>query len=228
MDLGAARRLGWALLEEHGLREWSLTFDQAKRRAGVCRYASRQISLSAPLTRLHPVREVRDTILHEIAHALVGPRHGHDAVWRATAVRIGCTGRRCTSADAPALEGAWVGTCAGGHRVTRHRRPARPMACARCGSAFDPAHLLSWTHHGRPAPMGAGYEVELGRIRARASGAPVVAPVVLRPGDRVRVDLPGDRYDGATGTLLKRGRTRYHLRVGEAVLTVPFALVQPA
>ena len=228
MELGEARRLGTALLEEHGLGDWSFTFDRAKRRAGVCRYGARQISLSAPLTRLHPAAEVRDTILHEIAHALVGPRHGHDAVWRATAVRIGCSGQRCSSADAPAIEGAWVGTCAGGHRVTRHRRPARPMACARCASTFDPAPLLSWTHHGRVAPMGAGYEAELVRIRARASGEPVVAPAALRLGDRVRVDLPGDRYDGVTGTLLKRGRTRYHLRVGDGVLTVPFALVQPA
>jgi predicted SprT family Zn-dependent metalloprotease len=228
MDLGEARRLGWELLEEHGLRDWSFTFDQAKRRAGVCRYAKRQISLSAPLTRLHPVEEVRDTILHEVAHALVGPRHGHDAVWRATAVRIGCSGQRCTSADAPAIEGAWVGTCPGGHRVTRHRRPARPMACARCAPGFDPAHVLSWTHHGRSAEMGAGYEAELARIRARASGEAVRAPVAVRPGDRVRVTLPGDRYDGVTGTVLKRGRTRYHLRVGDAVLTVPFALVQPA
>lgn len=169
MELDEARRLGLALLEEHGLRDWSLTFDRAKRRAGACRYATRQISLSAPLTVLHPVGEVTDTILHEIAHALVGARHGHDAVWRATALRIGCTGQRCTSVDAPTIEGAWVGTCPSGHRLTRHRRPARPMACGRCGPTFDPAHLVTWTHHGRPAVMGPGYEAELAGIRARAA-----------------------------------------------------------
>jgi hypothetical protein len=39
--------------------------------------------------------------------------------------------------------------------------------------------------------------------------------------------LPGSKHDGVVGTLVKRGRTRYHLRVGHQVMTVPFALVQP-
>ena len=33
--------------------------------------------------------EIVDTILHEIAHAIVGSKHGHDAVWKAVARRIG-------------------------------------------------------------------------------------------------------------------------------------------
>ena len=37
------------------------------------------------------IDHIRDTILHEIAHALVGPCHGHDAVWRQKAREIGCT-----------------------------------------------------------------------------------------------------------------------------------------
>src|SRR3954468_15251640 len=89
MDLHDAYRLGTDLLTQHGLSGWSLTFDNAKRRAGVCRYAARVIGLSAPLTRLHPPEQVRETLLHEIAHALVGPEHGHDRVWAATTRRIG-------------------------------------------------------------------------------------------------------------------------------------------
>jgi SWI/SNF-related matrix-associated actin-dependent regulator 1 of chromatin subfamily A len=37
-------------------------------------------------------QQFKDTILHEIAHAIVGPHHGHDEVWRGKAVEIGCTG----------------------------------------------------------------------------------------------------------------------------------------
>ncbi len=233
MELEAARRLGRELLDEHGLGDWTLVFDRAKRRAGICRYATRQIGLSAPLTSLHAEADVRDTILHEIAHALVGPSHGHDAVWRRTAVRIGCSGQRCTDPQLPSVEGDWVGTCAAGHRITRHRRPARPGSCAECSPRFSVDNLLTWTYRGEPGVMTAQYRAELARALTRAREPEPVADLVeqvagVRPGDRLQVVAPGSKYDGATGTLVKRGRTRYHLRVGGAVLTVPFALARPA
>lgn len=237
MELEAARRLARELLAEHGLGDWTVVFDRAKRRAGICRHDSRQIGLSAPLTALHAEADVRDTILHEIAHALVGPRHGHDAVWRRTAVRIGCSGERCTDPDLPTVEGDWVGTCAAGHRITRHRRPARPGSCAECSPRFSHHHLLTWTYRGEPAVMTAQYRAELARALTRAREPEPVAELVehvaqvaagVRPGDRLQVVAPGSKYDGATGTLVKRGRTRYHLRVGRTVLTVPFALARPA
>ncbi|WP_193605727.1 SprT-like domain-containing protein [Nocardioides dongkuii] len=232
MQLAAAAALGRALLDEHGLQDWSLVFDRAKRRAGICRSERREIGLSAPLTELHEEADVRDTLLHEIAHALVGVRHGHDAVWRTTARRIGCSGERCVRPDAPELPGAWVGTCTAGHQVTRHRRPDRPAACRRCGPAFDLAHLLTWTHHGRTVAMSARYEAQLRRLRERAETMPAGTPgsrpvVVLRPGERARVIAVG-RYHGAVGAVVKRGRTRYHLRTPEGVLTVPFELVERA
>ena len=37
---------------------------------------------------------IRDTILHEIAHALTPGQH-HNDVWRRKATAIGCTGQRC-------------------------------------------------------------------------------------------------------------------------------------
>ncbi len=231
MDRDEARRLARELMDAHGLGEWTLTFDRAKRRAGMCRSDRREISLSGPLTEVHSAAEVRDTVLHEIAHALVGPGHGHDAVWRREALRIGGSGRRCSSTAEPTIEGDWVGICPAAHRVTRHRRPARPMSCSRCLPTFDPAHLLEWTYRGEAVPMLAGYRAELARIRARARERPArtePAAAPLRLGAQVRIVQPGSRYDGVRGVLLKRGRTRFHLRVGEQTLTVPFALVEPA
>ncbi|MCR6032800.1 M48 family peptidase [Nocardioides sp. zg-579] len=229
MDLDEAARMARGLLDEHGLRDWTVVFDRAKRRAGICRPAQRQIGLSGPLTALHDEAEVRDTVLHEVAHALVGPRHGHDAVWRATAVRIGCSGRRCSDPDAPAIEGDWVGTCPGGHRITRHRRPTRPGSCTRCSRTFSREHLLTWTHRGTVVPMGEAYDAALRRILdapdpgRSAAGAPAPAP---RVGQRARIVAAG-RYQGVVGTVLKRGRTRFHLRVRGQVLTVPFAMLEP-
>jgi hypothetical protein len=81
---------------------------------------------------------------------------------------------------------------------------------------------MSWTFRGEPARMLPGYVAELERLRA-AAAAPS-APVRL--GEPARIVIPGSKYDGVTGTVVKRGRTRYHLRVGSAVMTVPFAMVQ--
>jgi hypothetical protein len=187
----------------------------------VCRYADRVIGLSAPLTVLHDESEVRDTVLHEIAHALVGPAHRHDAVWRATARRIGASGERCVPAGAPRVEGAWVGVCPAGHVHDRHRRPERVLSCRECSPRFSVDHVLQWTHRGRPAAMHPNYRAELAALHAGRSLA--LAP----PGARVRVVVPG-QYDGRVGRVLKRGRTRYHVQLPEGVLQVTFAGAVPA
>jgi predicted SprT family Zn-dependent metalloprotease len=209
------------LLEVHGLEGWEVAYDNAKRRAGICRFSDQVLGLSAPLTAVHSEDDVRDTILHEIAHALVGPKHGHDATWRTMAVRIGCSGERCVSPDSPTPPAAWLGICPGGHTLERHRRPERVLTCGLCSSDFDLAHVYTWTHHGKPAVMHPNYEAELERLR---QGRHIV---LLPVGARVRVTVPGD-FHGTVGRVAKRGRTSYHLRAGRQLLRVPFAWVERA
>ena len=220
MDLTDAYEMAVRLCARHGLPGWRVELDTAKRRAGVCRYDDRVIGLSAPLTLLHDEVEVRDTVLHEIAHALVGPAHRHDAVWRAAARRLGCSGERCVPADAPRVPGAWVGVCPAGHVHDRHRRPERVVSCRRCSPAFSVDHVLQWTRHGRPAVMHPNYTAELRALRNGDRLA--LAP----PGSHVRVVVPGP-YAGRVGRVLKRGRTRYHVQLPEGVLQVTFAGAVP-
>jgi predicted SprT family Zn-dependent metalloprotease len=224
LDVTAARQLATGLMARHGLVGWRLVFDSAKTRAGVCRFDRKEIGLSRPLVSLYAAEHVTETVLHEIAHALAGPRHGHDRVWRATARRIGYRGERRMPADAPNVEGAWVGVCPAGHRTTAHRRPIRVKSCLGCSPAFDAAAVYTWTHRGRPAPMDPRFEAELARIRTgRTEVAP--PPVPLQVGERVRLTGRG-KYAELRGTVVKRGRTRYQVKTSAGLLSVAFTAVQ--
>ena len=225
MELTEAERLATGLMARHGLSGWRLAFDNAKTRAGVCRFDRKEIGLSRPLVALYEVEQVTDTILHEIAHALAGPRHGHDRVWRAKARRIGCSGQRCMPADAPSVDGPWAGVCPAGHRTTAHRRPIRVKSCRACSGGFDPSAIYTWSHHGRPAAMDPRYDAELARIRA-GRAAPGPAPIPVQVGERVRLTGTG-KYAGLAGTVVKRGRTRYQVQTGAGLLNVAFTAAQP-
>ncbi|GAA2635210.1 SprT-like domain-containing protein [Paractinoplanes durhamensis] len=225
MDLTEARRLASGLIARHGLRGWRLVFDNAKTRAGVCRFDRKEIGLSRPLVALYDVEQVTETVLHEVAHALAGPRHGHDRVWRATARRIGSTGERCMPADAPSVDGPWVGVCPAGHRATAQRRPIRVKSCRACSAGFDPAAIYTWSHHGLPAAMDPRYDAELARIRAGRSAAAPAPVVPVQVGERVRLTGTG-KYAGLAGTVVKRGRTRYQVQTRAGLLSVAFTAAQ--
>jgi predicted SprT family Zn-dependent metalloprotease len=128
------RRLALELLARHGLHGWTFALNRRKRTLGLCRYDAPAIELSIYLIDRNCAEEIRDTLLHEIAHALVGPGHGHDAVWKAKAVEVGARPERCGQADMPA--GQWRSRCGCcGEAFARHRRPRRLTGwfCRRCG-----------------------------------------------------------------------------------------------
>lgn len=171
MEIAEVLALARSLMEQHGVGDWELTLDRARKRAGLTDYARRRISLSRALMELYSEDEVRETVLHEIAHARVGAGHAHDAVWRAEAVRLGASGRRLVPPEAPRVAGRWVGTCPAGHTVTRMRRPGVPLSCSRCSRRFSLEHLLEWSIDGEPVTptqIGPRYARELNRLRRAA------------------------------------------------------------
>lgn len=223
MEVTKALAVGRRLLREHGLEDWTIVADRAKTRAGVCRFGKRQIGISAPITSIHDESEVLDTILHEIAHAVVGPRHGHDAVWRAKALEIGCSGERCVSDDAPRVPGDWVGRCPSGHEKTRHRAPTRLMSCGECARRFDVRHLFTWTFKGRPAPLPTTYTAQLVALRQR--DRPAVAARRLGVGDVVEVSVAGP-WQGLTGEVELVGAVRCQVRLGDDLVSLPIEAVR--
>lgn len=198
MDLHRAAVLAEELLVEHGLTGWAFAFDRARVRAGACHHRDRRITLSPWITRAHEEDQVRETLLHEIAHALVGPRHGHDEVWRSRARAIGASGERCyQGGDEPVVPGRWQGRCAAGHVVHRHRRPTRVLVCTRCRGGSELSRVLRWTHDGRPVDereLGPQVVRVLARLRAGEQGRREARPATGSDRKEVSKKFPDTPY----------------------------------
>lgn len=166
MNRADVARLARDLMDAHGLHDWDFAFDRGRRRAGACHHSRRAITLSAALTSQYDEATVRDVVLHEIAHALVGAAHGHDEVWRAMARRIGAKDRARLDRNLPAVEAPWVGTCRRcGNTKRLYRSPQRVVACGVCSRNFSADLILQWTFRGEPRQPGRAYQRELAQLR---------------------------------------------------------------
>ena len=126
MKLLTAQKLAKELMKKHLLFDWRFEFDNSKRRFGVCNFGTKTIGLSRALTELNGKPEVRDTILHEIAHALVGSGHGHDKTWKAMCRKIGAKPKRCydeSKVNSP--EARYIGECPACKKVYTKDRKSR-------------------------------------------------------------------------------------------------------
>ncbi len=122
-------------LRDHRLTKWRFRFDHSTRRAGCCNYKDRLISISFDLARNGTEADIRDTLLHEIAHALVGKKHNHDAVWKAKAREIGCSGERTHRLElAPPRYHVRCENDCWTHTAQRRNRR---LVCRTCGGKLD-------------------------------------------------------------------------------------------
>jgi predicted SprT family Zn-dependent metalloprotease len=138
-----AEQLARKLLKTFGLPDWSFRFNKSKVHLGLCKYGPRAIELSRHFVERNAPEMVTDTLLHEIAHALVGPGHGHDAAWKEACARIGARPERL-SYEAEMPDGCWQATCGCcGLLHHKHRKPKHMVGwwCARCGPALG---QLTW------------------------------------------------------------------------------------
>jgi len=89
--------------KEFKLNGWVIKKDNAKTRLGQTNYTKKHISISSYFLRGKSCdhSKIRNTVLHEIAHVLVGPKHHHNEIWKAKAISIGCDGEIYAPMDVP-------------------------------------------------------------------------------------------------------------------------------
>src|SRR3954447_21566617 len=94
-ELDRVRRWAEALIALHlDPNVWSFGFDNAKKRAGLCNYTAKRITVSRYLAARYQDDEVHQILLHEVAHAMAGAGAGHGAIWLKTARGLGYVGSR--------------------------------------------------------------------------------------------------------------------------------------
>jgi predicted SprT family Zn-dependent metalloprotease len=125
MELKELEAIAAQELSKNGLHDWTFGLSNAKRRLGVCKFRSKRVEISGYYARNSPRESVLDTLLHEIAHAIAGPRAGHGPAWRVVAVRLGAVPQACDTTQQAVLEpGDWQATCpACGKTFHLYRQP---------------------------------------------------------------------------------------------------------
>ena len=132
------------MAEHLDVEVWRFKWDNAKRRAGLCNYRDKTISISTYHAQVHSFDETMQVVLHEIAHALCGKDAAHGKKWLETAKSIGYRAERFTGKEIATEFAPWVGFCPAGHEHFRYRKPTRQLACGLCARSFSKANLIEW------------------------------------------------------------------------------------
>ena len=145
MDLIKAENKMLNLMEKHNISNWSFGFDRAVKRLGHCIWMKngrkvRKITLSRVMTESRSEKEVENTMLHEIAHAIDYETRGfssHDNIWKEIALSIGCDGQRTNKVDKKIVKNnyKWLAICSE-HGVLGgwQRKPKDNKICKKCGN----------------------------------------------------------------------------------------------
>ena len=133
---------------------WSFSFSQRKRALGTCRKSNKTIYLSKwiILNSNNNLEAWRNTMLHEIAHAIDIEIRGisnHDSHWQSIAIAVGSDGQRCAHVDYKGnVKSKYTIKCNNcNNERPAHRRRKKivegRVSCGRCsGSTFNKKYVL--------------------------------------------------------------------------------------
>jgi predicted SprT family Zn-dependent metalloprotease len=145
MNLGEAQVLAKEMINKY-VPEYGFAWINHKRVNGRCSYRTKTIELSRPLTELRTKEAVRQTIMHEIAHAM-WPKEGHRGMWRVQMRRFGYEPERCSSDDVDKSSiSNWKALCVScGKAYFMIRKPRQRKACGVCcNGKFNTKYELTY------------------------------------------------------------------------------------
>jgi predicted SprT family Zn-dependent metalloprotease len=141
-------------LARFGLTSWTAALnDRMVSCYGIARYRERRIEVSWPIAQLNGRDETLDTIRHEVAHAIAGPKAGHGDEWKDACGLTGARPVACFDGKAVATPWTYAIVCDGCGEIVGHRSRRSSRAIYHYPEACDPAHLdnrkarqFRWVH----------------------------------------------------------------------------------
>lgn len=130
------------ILLSYGLKElgWKFQWSSSKVEFGKCNFVQKTITVSRALAEVNNDEEIKDTVLHEVAHALAGPAAKHGEEWKKVAEMVGARPEAKAPEETKSAVAKWIGTCPNcGDTVSRHRltESTRKTACADCCNRYN-------------------------------------------------------------------------------------------
>lgn len=129
------RNLAREELDGYCLPHWNFRFNKSKVNSGLCDYSTKTIYLSkCYLPHMSP-EEIRQTLLHEIAHALT-PWAKHGRKWKLACEYLGIPPN--VTGSIPRLPGKYSAKCSCGNVWNRYNSKCTdPNNKKMCGVCFD-------------------------------------------------------------------------------------------
>lgn len=149
MTKAEVRKLAEDLMEKHGLLKsegWKFDFSKTYRSLGRCSSKRKEIHISEKWLSVLSYEDVYETLVHEIAHGIVGTDQGHNEVWKAKCRELGISDERLYKNYNQKAPHKFVGVCPNcKSKLFRHRKPTSLISCGVCApKVFDTDYLFVW------------------------------------------------------------------------------------
>ncbi len=153
------------------LSRWLLKFDNAKKRAGMCNASTKSIHISSHHYLNNSFEMVKDTVLHELAHAITFELYSdltHGERWKSIAVRIGAKPKATAKFNLPHPPWFLVSVCYIQKSILRIAPRYRRNK-----------NIVNYFLKGRPSTKGSLYYVKYEELMAFENGVLPFEKLVL-------------------------------------------------